>query len=407
MPGLSTYVATSATRISASSPATNSSSSNDSSSLRCTSSNTSSSGLRAAASFSAAATPTKLRNRSVSPAAGSSSGSSSPRDCRACVHGQYGGAPPRFEQRPQSTPAPASFARLATSSTCRVLAQDCLLELLERLAGLDPELIDERAAGLPVRGKSFGLAPAAVQGKHQLRAKALAQRMSRGECLELADDLRVAAEDQVGLDAILDCGEAQLLEPSEVRPGERIGRELGQRSAPPERECLAERPTRARGIALREQVASRRCTFLEPGQIEALGVHGEQVAARPRPEDVCSEHPAEARDLHLQGFGRVRGRCLGPQKLDQAARRDDFVRVQEQKRQQRTLLAAAELDLACGALDLEGAQDPELHDRLATSGDASCPGCRPATGLQPACSRGSVSWVVDREGRSGRKKGTP
>ena len=47
----------------------------------------------------------------------------------------------------------------------------------------------------------LGLAAAAVQREHQLAAQVLAQRVLSHQRLELADELGVAAEREVGLDA--------------------------------------------------------------------------------------------------------------------------------------------------------------------------------------------------------------
>jgi hypothetical protein len=42
----------------------------------------------------------------------------------------------------------------------------------------------------------------AIEREHQLRAKTLAQRMLANESLELGDELRMAAEREVGLDPL-------------------------------------------------------------------------------------------------------------------------------------------------------------------------------------------------------------
>ncbi len=74
-----------------------------------------------------------------------------------------------------------------------VLLQDCPFELSKRAAGLDPELIDERAPGRVVRLESFGLSARAVEREHQLRSNALAQRVLGDEGLQFADETGVSA----------------------------------------------------------------------------------------------------------------------------------------------------------------------------------------------------------------------
>ena len=58
--------------------------------------------------------------------------------------------------------------------------------------------------------------------------------------------------------------------------------------------------------------------------------------------------------------GAVR-RLAGPDLLDQPVGMHDLVRVQEQDGEQRSLLPAAELDLAILPQDCERPEDPVLH----------------------------------------------
>ena len=64
--------------------------------------------------------------------------------------------------------------------------------------------------------------------------------MLGNELLELRHELRVAAEPEIGLDPLLDCGEAQLLQAKPLAPGERVAFELGERRALPQLEGLPE-----------------------------------------------------------------------------------------------------------------------------------------------------------------------
>ena len=263
------------------------------------------------------------------------------------------------DQEPRGAAAGPEAGVARTHVEGGVLAQDRLLELLQRPARLDPELLRQRPPGVPVGLERVGLPAAAIEREHQLSPEPLAERMPRDQRLELAHEPRVHAEQQVGVDAILDRGQVQFLEPPDLRPGERLRGELGERRAAPERE-------RRLRVAAREEAARLPGPLLEAGQVEVAGVELEQVAARTRPDHVClRQRAAQAGDVHLQRLRGVGGRRLRPEQLDQAAGGDDVVRVQEQERQQRPLLSASELDLACGPLDLERSEDPELH-RTAT-----------------------------------------
>jgi hypothetical protein len=56
--------------------------------------------------------------------------------------------------------------------------------------------------------------------------------------LEVADQLRVATERELCLDHLLVSGQAQVLEARDLRLGERLVREVGQRRTAPQRESL-------------------------------------------------------------------------------------------------------------------------------------------------------------------------
>jgi hypothetical protein len=73
---------------------------------------------------------------------------------------------------------------------------------------------------------------------------------------------------------------------------------------------------------------------------------------------------AEARDIDLEAVLRARGGPLTPEFVDQAVSRDDLVRVQDQKRQQCTVLSATEEDWTTLDLDLERPEKPKLHAHL-------------------------------------------
>ena len=60
------------------------------------------------------------------------------------------------------------------------------------------------------------------------------------EALQLADDVGVASEREVGLDPLLERVQAQLLQPRDLRLGERLECELVQRRPPPQGKRLAQ-----------------------------------------------------------------------------------------------------------------------------------------------------------------------
>ena len=113
------------------------------------------------------------------------------------------------------------------------------MKLLEGGRRLDPELLDQHPSGLLIHLESFRLAPASIQGEHELAARALAQWALAHDVLQLPDQLRSATKLELGVDPLLDGRQPQLLEPCRLVLGEAFVREVGQRLTAPELERLA------------------------------------------------------------------------------------------------------------------------------------------------------------------------
>ena len=120
------------------------------------------------------------------------------------------------------------------------MREDRLLELLLLLARLQPELFVEQPPKRLEALERVGLPPRPVQGEHQLAVQPLAVRVLGDERLELGDELIVPAEREVGLDALLERDEPQLLQARDLSGGEILVNEIGQRRPAPERQSLAE-----------------------------------------------------------------------------------------------------------------------------------------------------------------------
>ena len=82
----------------------------------------------------------------------------------------------------------------------RFLPEDRLLELPQVRRRLDPELVYEQAPSLTVGREGLRLAAGAVEREHELAAEALAERVVGDERLEVTDDVRMAAQRELGLD---------------------------------------------------------------------------------------------------------------------------------------------------------------------------------------------------------------
>ena len=170
-----------------------------------------------------------------------------------------------------------------------------------------------------------------------LGAKPLPQRMLGDQRLELADDVALMPERELGLDPQLDRGQAKLLEPRALVPGERL-RELGQRGAAPERERLAQPLGRVLRIALRERAAAVGERALETGDVELVLAHLEHVARAACVQSRLRQRLPQLRDLDLHHLLRRVRNVLAPERVDELFARDRAVRVQEQDRKERPLL---------------------------------------------------------------------
>ena len=125
-------------------------------------------------------------------------------------------------------------------SQARVMGEDRLFELPERWRWLEAEFVDECRPRGPIGLESLGLAAAAIERQHELTTQSLTQRMLCHERLELADELGVPSAGQVSVDAVLEQGESQLLEPADLSLRERVECKLGERGPAPDSQRLAQ-----------------------------------------------------------------------------------------------------------------------------------------------------------------------
>ena len=145
---------------------------------------------------------------------------------------------------PAGEHGPDDLAFLVRRNRCvghgkpRLVAENLRLETLELWAGLDPELVDEAGACILVHLQGLCLPARTIQREHQLSPERLAKRVVADECLELADDVAVAPELEVGVDSLPMDDEPQLFESPDLRLREVVKRELGERRPAPERERL-------------------------------------------------------------------------------------------------------------------------------------------------------------------------
>ena len=184
----------------------------------------------------------------------------------------------------------------------------------------------------------------------------LPQRVLSHERLELADQLGVAAELELGRDALLERAEAQLLEPGDLRLGERLVRELRECRPAPERQCLREQP----GALVRRGSARPLDSLLEPGDVELAGLDVDDVARRPRLQPLGAERLAELGDAVLERGRRRRRRRFAPELVDEPVRGDHAVGVDQKQSEQGALPRARDRDGLAVRKHLERPEQAEL-----------------------------------------------
>lgn len=208
-----------------------------------------------------------------------------------------------------------------------------------RRARVDAELVHEPGADAREGAQRFRLAPVTVEGQHQLRPQALAQRVLGDERLELGHEAGVPPERQFGVDAQLECHEAQLLESCDRALGERRVGEVRERHAAPQPEGLLQVVDGARVVVRGERALAGREQALEPREVDLIRGRHQRVPGWARHEQVAARAQplAQLRHADAQRGRPGRRRVLAPEVVHQPVRRHDLAVMHHEDRQQRPL----------------------------------------------------------------------
>ena len=171
------------------------------------------------------------------------------------------------------------------------------------------------------------------------------------------------AEGQVGVDALLQGVQTELLEPTDLGLRPRVEGEVEERRSTPEREGLPQLPRRGRRVG----PSRLGHEALEAVRVEAAGLDAKLVSRRPRRDRAVAKRATELGDVRLQDLRRRGRRLLGPESLDQPVARDLLVRVEQQDREQRSWLRCAQRDGIAFGDSFERPEDAELHLRQSVS----------------------------------------
>ena len=170
----------------------------------------------------------------------------------------------------------------------RILAQYGLFELPQLGARFDAQLLHEPAPSLAVRLQRLGLAAGPVQRDHEAPPQTLPQRVVTDHRTKLSHQLTVPPQSEIGVETILERGQAQLLQPADLR-GDGAGQPLARAQHRPPPAHAQVRVHGEGGVGTHEQVLAARYPADDalPGQVRG---------GPPRMPDVASGDRATGRD---------------------------------------------------------------------------------------------------------------
>ena len=165
----------------------------------------------------------------------------------------------------------------------------------------------------------------------------------------------MTAEREIGVDPVLERGETKVFEMRGSR-GCGLTREVRERRAAPQAERLGQPLGRDLGLAATRGVDE----VLEAVEV-ALAVRDPQQVARRLSHEPVAELTTEPGEVVLQRRERRGRRLVTPDPVDEALDREDAVRLEQEERQHRAPLDAAECEDALAVTNLERSEDSELH----------------------------------------------
>src|SRR4051794_7182325 len=135
-----------------------------------------------------------------------------------------------------------------------IVRDDHPLQAAELAGRLEPVLLEQLQARLLVRAQRVALAAGAVEREHLQLAQPLARRVAADQRLDLAQDRVVPAERELGLQSLLERGDAEVVEARYLALRELFVREIRERRAVPERDRLTQRGGTSRRVECRRRL---------------------------------------------------------------------------------------------------------------------------------------------------------
>ena len=180
-----------------------------------------------------------------------------------------------------------------------------MLELAQRDSRFEPELLDERRTSLPVALEGLCMAPRAIERRHQLPPQPLPHRVRGNQKLELRDELRMPAELQIKLCALLEAVESEVVQSSCLVTRKCSTTQIGKSLSPPELEAVRQQRARQAAIPASESLSSPGEVPLEPRSVELFALHDQPVVAPVGHDSPCGQDAAKLRNVEAE---RRRGR---------------------------------------------------------------------------------------------------
>ena len=211
------------------------------------------------------------------------------------------------------------------------MVEDRALEVDQLLPGVEAQLLLQGPPGLTQRGQRIGLATGAVERQGEQVPAGLAQGLSRDQRRGIGHDVPTGGG-PFGEERLLGA-EPQLVQPAGLGATVRPPVEVGQCSAAPQREGLAEHGGRPVVLAGSGQLSGPCDQRLEPADVDLVVGEGQPVAAACRLHRVAAERPAKPRHAplhHLRPRGR---RVLAPQGVGELLGREHVAGSDDQRGQ--------------------------------------------------------------------------
>jgi hypothetical protein len=157
------------------------------------------------------------------------------------------------------------------------LREDVAFELPQRASRFEAELLGKQPSPVLIGLERLRVAAGPVESEHQLSPRPFSQRVLGHEALELADQVGVAPQREVGLDPFLERPEAQLSQPCDFGPGERLVGELVQRPPAPQTQRVPQHPGGLCGLAGGERPSPLVEQRLEPARVDRGQLDAQEV----------------------------------------------------------------------------------------------------------------------------------